>query len=138
MKKFFPILIFALLFLVTASSVFAQAGSPGQGGGGGPGKGGAGNPPPTLNVTLDNPFDVGDDLFELIEAIVNKIILPIGGVLCVLAFIYSGFLYVTAGGDTTKIGKAHIALLYSAIGTAILLGAWAIATVIRNTINELI
>ncbi len=100
------------------------------------------NPPGNISnpgsFTLTNPFKVGDTLFELLETIVNRIILPIGGVLAVLAFIYSGFLYVTAQGKETQLAKAHKALLYTAIGTAVLLGSWVIANVIRATINQII
>ncbi len=105
---------------------------------GGPG-GNEGGPSQNVNIPikLDNPFSVGNDLFELAEALVNKVVLPIGGVLCVLGFIYAGFKYVTARGDSKKISDAHNALLYSAIGTAVLLGAWVIASVIRNTIMSL-
>ena len=88
-------------------------------------------------VTLDNPFRGGDSLFTLLRTIIDNIILPIGGVLAVLAFVYSGFLYVTAQGNETKLATAHKALLYTAIGTAVLLGSWVIAKVIENTINSL-
>lgn len=95
------------------------------------------NPNIRVKVTLQNPFSKGDSLFALLETIINEILLPIGGVLAVLAFIYSGFLYVTAQGNETKIKDAHKALLFTAIGTAVLLGSWAIAKVIENTINQL-
>src|SRR3989344_9062969 len=84
------------------------------------------NPPVDLNIKFENPFNVGDNLYDLAKAIVNNIILPIGGVLCVLAFIYAGFRYVTAQGNSTKITTAHNTLLYAVIGTAVLLGAWTI------------
>jgi len=103
------------------------------------------NPQPTGNTSnpvvvqtnLENPFKVGDTLFEVLKAVINDIILPIGGVLAVLAFIFSGFLYITAQGNEMKLKTAHRALLYSAIGTAVLLGAWVIAKVIEATINQL-
>src|SRR5688572_27130219 len=89
-------------------------------------------------VTLDNPFGRGgDSLFDLLRTIINSILMPIGGILAVLAFIYSGFLYVTAQGNEAKLKTAHKALLYTAIGTAILLGAWVLAKVICNTIGQL-
>jgi len=92
-------------------------------------------------ITLNNPFNCGGvtpcTLFTLFEAIIDDIILPIGGVLAVLAFIYTGFLYVTAQGKETKLLTAHKALLYTSVGTAILLGSWVIAQVIENTINKL-
>lgn len=90
------------------------------------------------DTTLKNPFRGGQNsLFGLLKTIINDILMPIGGVLAVLAFIYSGFLYVTARGNQTKIDTAHKALLYTAIGTAVILGAWVFATVICQTIGQL-
>ena len=146
MKK---ILIFTVLFLLTANFAFAQSGNVSNPPGNisnPPGNvsnppGNVSNPSPTqpgLNFELKNPFAVGNTLFELLETVVNRIVLPIGGMLAVLAFIYSGFLYVTAQGNPTKLATANKALLYTAIGTALLLGSWALANVIRGTINQLI
>jgi hypothetical protein len=96
---------------------------------------------PGVQVNLPNPFNCAGvspcTLFALLEAVINNIILPIGGVLAVLAFIYSGFLYVMAQGNDTKLGAAHKALLATAIGTAVLLGSWVLANVIQTTINQL-
>ena len=89
------------------------------------------------NIEFENPFKVGNTLPELLASIIEKVIFPIGGILAVLAFIYSGFLYVTAQGDTGKIKTAHTALLYAAVGTAVLLGAQLIANVIGGTIDQL-
>ncbi len=134
MKIFSKIILLGLItlwFLPLTQIAFAQN----QGGNNGGNEGG--NQNVNVPIKLDNPFSVGNDLFELADALVNKVVLPIGGVLCVLGFIYAGFLYVTARGNPTKISTAHNALLYSAIGTAILLGSWVIASVIRNTIGAL-
>jgi hypothetical protein len=94
--------------------------------------------PPTTEggISLQNPLS-SDTLFGLLQAIIDGILLPIGGVLAVLAFIYSGFLYVTAQGNESKLATAHKALLYSAVGTAVLLGSWVIAKVLETTINQL-
>ena len=100
-----------------------------------------GNPPTSggnpIQFSLDNPFGANKSLFTLMKAIVDNIILPIGGVLAVLAFIYSGFLYVTAQGDESKIKTAHKSLLYTSIGTAVLLGSWLLANLICETIGQL-
>ena len=124
MKKLPIILLSLALFLVmSVGLVFAQGSVGGN---------------PSIDVTLDNPFGSGQNsLFGLIRTIINDVVLPIGGVIAVLAFIYSGFLYVTAQGNETKIKKAHQALLYTSIGTAVLLGAWVIATVVCTTIAAL-
>ena len=92
-----------------------------------------------IKFGIPNPFkDSGiNSLFDLVKAIVDKIILPVGGVLAVLSFIYSGFLYVMAQGRPAEITKANTALLYSAIGTAVLLGAWVLANAVCQTIHLL-
>lgn len=144
-KFFVTVLTLTILasFFSVVPSVLAQpsggTGNLGTGGTGNLGGGGIGNPGcGGGSGVLPNPFKGGCSLYELLEAIIQNILLPIGAVLAVLAFIYSGFLYVTARGNTTKIKTAHRALLYSAIGTAILLGAWAIAKVIQNTIGNIL
>lgn len=138
MKKYFLALsLLSFIFIVSWFSLpqttFAQGGTGGSQtttGGGQISGGGA-------LVTLDNPFSGPDSLFELLKSVMNDIVLPIGGVLAVLAFIYSGFLYVTAQGDETQLKTAHKALLYTAIGTAVLLGSWVLANVICETIGQL-
>lgn len=117
-----------LVLMASVSVVYAQGGS------------GTSNAP-TSNVSskLENPFGStgANNIPELFQTIIKNIIIPIGAVLAILAFIYAGFLYVTAAGDEKKIGVAHKALLYAAIGTAVLLGAGVIAQVIKATINQL-
>lgn len=145
MKKFIPILV-VVGVLISVSFAQAQSGGGGApttgiGGGGAPttGVGGGGAPTTKVAFKIDNPFKagVGDSLFTLLKTIVDKIILPLGGVLCVLAFIYAGFSYVMAQGNSKKLEDANRMLLYAAVGTAVLLGAWVIANAICRTINLL-
>jgi hypothetical protein len=90
-----------------------------------------------IAIHIPNPLSTGNSLFGLLATIINEILLPIGGILAVLAFIYSGFLFVTAQGKEKQIETARRALLYSAIGTAVLLGAWSISQVICGTVEQL-
>lgn len=131
MKKTFLTLGFLSLLLTLAMPVLAQ-----QDGGENPGDGG-GNP---INVSfkIQNPFAIGDNLFEVMEGILDNIIIPIGGMLCVLAFIWGGFQYVVAQGNPGKITTANKTLLYAAIGTAILLGAKVIQVLIQNTFTQIL
>lgn len=62
-----------------------------------------------------------------------KIAIPV----IALAIIYAGFLFVSAQGNDEKLTKAKNALLYTCIGAAILLGAWALANVIYDTVLAL-
>ena len=73
-----------------------------------------------------------DFIKKILEAV-----LKIGIPLVALAIIYSGFLFVFARGNSEKLKTAKNALLYSVIGAVILLGAWALAKVIADTVREL-
>jgi hypothetical protein len=89
----------------------------------------------TTSTTIKNPINVStiDGLIKVILEGVIKIGIPI----VALAIIYSGFLFVSAQGNSEKLKEAKRALLYSVIGAAILLGSWAIAQVISNTVLAL-
>jgi hypothetical protein len=150
MKKVLAILLISTFFLGLVTYVYAQPtqpgsqipGTPGSQIPGSPGSGIPGSSPggqsQSIKFSFPNPFSkAGDNLFDVMKNIVNQIILPIGGVLAVLAFIFTGFKYVLAKGKPEKIQEANRAFLYTVIGTAILLGAWVIANVIGNTVNQL-
>lgn len=112
--------------------VLAQAG-----GGNLTGSGGGNNSGFQFSIT--NPFrqGVGNNLFSFIKSLIDSIVMPIGGVLCVLAFIYAGFLYVTAQGSESQIKQANNAFYNAALGTAVLLGSWVIAQAVCGTIRQL-
>ena len=95
-------------------------------------------PPAKVNITIKNPFSIGDNLYKILEAIVDKVLIPIGGTLCVLAFIYAGFKYVIAQGKPTEIENANRIFRYSALGTAVLLGSWTIIKVIQSTLDTIV
>lgn len=93
----------------------------------------------TYKIKLTNPLKSGtNNLFDFIKLIVNNVLLPIGGVVATMYIIYSGFLFVTAMGDPKKIETAKASFTYAVIGTAILLGAWAISEGIAATIRQLV
>lgn len=67
----------------------------------------------------------------LVQSLANwvaAIALPIAAIF----IIYSGFLFVTAGGNQSKIDAAKTTFYWTIIGTAIVVGAWALATAIVN------
>lgn len=90
------------------------------------------NPPP---VRIDNPIGA-ETINELIKTILEGVI-KIGMPIIALAIIYCGFLFVSARGKPESIKKAKDALLYTLIGAAILLGSWAIAQLISDTVRAL-
>lgn len=85
---------------------------------------------------IHNPLGDTTDIPELIQKALQGA-LKIGVPIVALAIIYSGFLFVFAMGNPEKLKKAKDALLYTLIGAAILLGSWAIATLIVTTVRGL-
>ncbi len=93
------------------------------------------NPPANTNVTIVNPIK-STTLVGFIQTILEGII-KIGMPIIVLAIIYSGFLFVSAQGNSEKLSEAKRALTYTLIGAVILLGSWAIAQLIADTVHAL-
>ncbi|MFA7285487.1 MAG: hypothetical protein WC011_01405 [Candidatus Paceibacterota bacterium] len=117
-----------LLVLVFGLIVFSPVISLAQSTGSGPNT-------PTAAVTIDNPIKA-NNVQDFVKTILEGII-KIGIPLVAIAIIYSGFLFVTAIGKPDKIKEAKDALLYTVIGAAILLGSWAIAQLISETVLSL-
>ncbi|KKQ03101.1 MAG: hypothetical protein US18_C0017G0016 [Parcubacteria group bacterium GW2011_GWB1_36_5] len=87
---------------------------------------------------LNNPLGPNgiDSVPKFIQVLLEGV-LRIGIPIVALAIIYCGFLFVSARGNSEKLGKAKDALLYTLIGAAILLGSWAIAQLISETVLAL-
>ena len=83
-----------------------------------------------------NPISGNGSLPDFIQTILTGL-LKIGIPVVALAVIYSGFLFVFARGNSEKLTKAKDTLLYTLIGAAVLLGSWAIASMISATVTGL-
>lgn len=77
-----------------------------------------------------------NSLNDFVKAILEGVI-KIGIPIIALAFIYSGFLFVKAQGNSEDLTKAKNALLFSVVGAALVLGAWALAQLISETVLSL-
>ena len=82
-----------------------------------------------------NPLQVSS-ITELLAKVLD-IVVQVGLVFIVFFIIFAGFQFVTARGDTTKITKAREALVATLIGSAIVLGSYAIVTALNNTVCQL-
>ena len=85
--------------------------------------------------TISNPLQYRT-IQDLINALI-KILLQLGIPIAVVFIIYSGFLFVTAGGDTSKLKAAKETFFYTIVGASILIGAFVISSIIKNTINQI-
>jgi len=83
-----------------------------------------------------NPLGSVNSFSDLVSAIL-KIVVSFGIPIAALAIIFSGFLLVVAQGNEEKLKTAKSAFLWSVIGTAVLLGAWAISSAIGTTVSSL-
>lgn len=95
-------------------------------------------PTPGDPALLPNPLASNiTSISKFVEAILTHVVLPIGSVVVVFFIIYSGYLFVTAGGNESKLEKAKHTFLWVLIGAAILLGAWAIALAVKATLCQI-
>ena len=101
----------------------------------------SGNPPGTtpsgsgLSYSLKNPISDFPDLQSLVVAIINVIII-IATPIVIFFIIFAGFSYVTARGNPAKIQEATRSLTYAVIGGVLIIGAFAIAEIIKNLVNS--
>lgn len=102
---------------------------------------GTGDPEGTgtcLSTKIENPLgengpsDIPQFIAKMLE-IVMIVAIPI----VALAIIYTGFLFVSAQGNSEALTKAKKSLLYTLIGAALLLGAFVLAEAIGKTVDEI-
>ena len=98
--------------------------------------------PSTINLSADtmgaltNPLK-DTTLSGLIETILSAVV-QLGIVVVTGAIIFAGFKYVTASGNTTKLKQAHEAMYYILIGSAIVLGAYAVRQIVMDTVSSVL
>jgi len=88
-----------------------------------------------LQVKLDNPLNANS--FEELIASIMDVIIQLGVPILAILIMYSGFKFVEAQGNKSKLEEAKKSLWYVIIGTAIVLGAGTILSIIRTTTEAL-
>lgn len=84
--------------------------------------------------TLTNPLGGVPSIEGLLYALVN-VLLVFAVPVIVFFVIFAGFTYVTAQGNPEKIKLASRSLMYALIGAVIIMGSFAISTIIQSTVN---
>jgi len=54
-----------------------------------------------------------------------------------LFIVYSGFKFISAQGNSSKLEEAKKNFMYVIIGSLLILGAWVVATLVGGTVNQL-
>ena len=95
---------------------------------------GSGGGLPTFQIS--NPIALSGD--TSLEGIINSItnfLITIGIPLAGLMYLWAGFQFLTAGGDSKKVAGAKKTIIYTTIGVAILLTAKGIAVVVQGILT---
>lgn len=85
-------------------------------------------------VRLQNPLSGISTIPQLLAAILNIVVILAIPVI-IFFIMLAGFKYVTARGNATQIQEASKALLYAVIGAVLILGATAIAQIVKNLVD---
>lgn len=81
---------------------------------------------------VQNSSGLGEkELDETLGLLIN-VLLGLLGIIFLVLVIYAGFLWMTAGGDEKKVGKAKSILVTAVVGLVILLSAYAISTFVLD------
>lgn len=107
MKKILPSLVALCVVAVPSSFIFAEV--------------------------LANPikYNTFSEFVEGVTKVAVQVLMPF----VVLAFIYTGFLFVKAQGNEKVLKDAKTAMTWSMIGALILFGAWGFASMIGKTVQ---
>lgn len=86
--------------------------------------------------TLMNPLKNAPDLNTLILSIFD-IVVTAGYIVVAFFLVWSGFKFVFAQGNESKLDDAKHTFYYTIIGAAIVIGAKTIAVIVQNLITSL-
>ena len=101
---------------------FCDSGSPSSGSG-------------SSGSSFTNP--INSDSFEALVLSLAQWVAAIALPIAAIFIIYSGYLFVTAGGNQSKIDAAKTTFYWTIIGTAIVVGTWALAAAIVDFAQKL-
>jgi type IV secretory pathway VirB2 component (pilin) len=90
-----------------------------------------------LDLGLENAAGIGlgdKDLKDSINSII-QIILSFLGILAVIIILWGGFIWMTAAGDDTKVGKAKSLIISGIVGIVIILSAYIIANFVITQVG---
>lgn len=83
------------------------------------------------------PSPTKSDEFLKILMGIAKYITKFGTPIAALFLILSGFMFVSAQGNKEKLKTARTMLIWTLVGTAIVVGAWPIAEMVKNLADKL-
>lgn len=92
-----------------------------------------------ITGSLDDVQDAagfGEQPLETTIGTLINVFLGILGVIFLILIIYAGFLWMTAAGNDSQVGKAKNIMITSVVGLVILLSAYAISDFVITQLSE--
>jgi len=87
---------------------------------------------------LNNPLNSSVSTIPTFIAGALKVLVIVAVPIIVLFIVVSGFMFIMARGNESKLTEAKKNFLYVIIGALLILGAWTIATLIGGTVTQLV
>lgn len=84
---------------------------------------------------LENPLKFNDVASFISGAL--KVLVIVALPIITVFIVISGFMFVLARGNSSKLEEAKKNFLYVILGAVLILGAWVIATLIGSTVSQL-
>lgn len=92
--------------------------------------------PAVYAAGLDNPLQYNDIASFIAGAL--KALVVVALPIITLFIVISGFMFVIARGNESKLTKAKENFVYVIIGAILILGAWVLATIIGGTVSQVV
>lgn len=88
-----------------------------------------------IPIIIPKDNTTGTDILTNSAVTIINLILLIAGILAVIYLIYSGILYITAGGDTGKAEKGRTGIVNAIIGLVIISAAYLLVRFVGGAIS---
>lgn len=86
-------------------------------------------------VSIDDPLD-NTTVIQIIDAIMDNFLAPIGFGLAAIMIIWGGILYMTAGGNEQRVSAAKRTIMWAIVGFAIVISAKFIIDLIEYVLES--
>ncbi len=87
---------------------------------------------------VTNPLNPNFSDIPRFIAGVLQVMVQVGLPIIAFFMLYAGYQFVSAGGNSEKLNSAKENFKYVMIGSALILGAWVMATLIANTVGQVV
>ena len=87
-------------------------------------------------ITNITPIASNPSGISTVISYISGIVGVVAGILAFVYLVYSGILYLTAGGNPDSAKKGQQGILNAIIGIVIIIAAWAIINAVINTVTS--